>query len=111
MQVKSKPTVWSAGDAMQRQQSSTSLASATGRREVSDEDIAAYAKQLSGPRFGTPRIFATSAKLGACCRFLPHCLFCVVMTSLTYGRLLPRVVQTCSCAFVQEQACGGSFRP
>ena len=34
---------------------------------MSDEDIAAYAKQLSGPRFGTPRIFATSAKLGACC--------------------------------------------
>ena len=32
---------------------------------MSDEDIAAYAKQLTGPRYGAPRIFATSAKLGA----------------------------------------------
>lgn len=50
---------------MLRQQSSASIASASGRREVSDEDIAAYAKQLTGPRYGAPRIFATSAKLGA----------------------------------------------
>ena len=96
---------------MQRQQSSTSLASAAGRREVSDEDIAAYAKQLNGPRFGTPRIFATSAKLGACCCSLPHCRSCLIMTSLTHGSLVLRVVQTCSCAFTQEQVCGGSFRP
>lgn len=80
MQVKSEPIMWSAGDGMQPQQSSASLASASGRREVSDEDIAAYAKQLSGPRFGTPRIFATSAKLGACCRHLPHSCPCVVMS-------------------------------
>ena len=103
--------MWCAGDAMQRQQSSTSLASASGRREVPDEDIAAYAKQLSGPRFGTPRIFATSAKLGARCRSLPHCWLCLVMTSLPHARLLSRAVQTCACTFMQAQACGGSFRP
>ena len=51
-------------DHMHRQQSAASIASSSCRREVSDEDIAAYAKQLSGPRFGPPRIFATSAKLG-----------------------------------------------
>ena len=50
---------------MLREQSSASIASASGRREVSDEDIVAYAKQLTGPRYGAPRIFATSAKLGA----------------------------------------------
>jgi hypothetical protein len=35
-------------------------------RQVSDEEIADYTKSLTVPRFGTPRVFLTSARQGAC---------------------------------------------
>lgn len=47
-----------------RQLSASSIASTSGRREVSDEDVAEYAKQLVVPRYGAPRVFVTSAKQG-----------------------------------------------
>ncbi|KAK9909648.1 hypothetical protein WJX75_005576 [Coccomyxa subellipsoidea] len=49
---------------MSRQFSAASLTSTSGRREVSDEDVAEYAKQLVVPRYGAPRVFVTSAKQG-----------------------------------------------
>ncbi len=49
---------------MSRQFSAASLTSTSGRREVSDEDVAEYAKQLLVPRYGAPRVFVTSAKQG-----------------------------------------------
>ncbi|BDA42634.1 Ras-related protein Rab-24 [Coccomyxa sp. Obi] len=47
-----------------RQLSASSITSTSGRREVSDEDVAEYAKQLVVPHYGAPRVFVTSAKQG-----------------------------------------------
>ncbi|KAK9834963.1 hypothetical protein WJX81_000121 [Elliptochloris bilobata] len=45
--------------------SSTSLASHSGlRREVSDEDVASFAKSVALPRYGPAKVFPTSARHG-----------------------------------------------